>query len=147
MIYVRRAQYLIISIFAVIALADIGINSSRAEGANLFEQQKLMSHLLINAFLEKVSKEDLSVFGHVVDRSDLLPHHVSYVHDLEDDELKAELCFKLTKQIPVPNFEGYYVERLIVEMDSDGRIIEVSTHVSPIEQEAEENADQDQMLQ
>lgn len=147
MIYDRCVNYLMLSLFALMTFGDIGINSVRAESVNLFEQQKIMSHLLVNAFLEKVGKEDLSIFGHAIKKADLVPHHVSYVHDLGGDDLKAELCFRLTKQIPVPDLDGYYVEKIIVEMANDGTITEVSTHVSPVEQEPEEKTDQGKISQ
>jgi len=129
------------------SLVDIMGNVSKAENSNLFEQQKIMSHMLVNAFLQKIGKEDLAIFGQIIKQSDLLPHHVGYVHDLVDDEIKAELCFTLAKQIPVPDFEGYYAEKIIVEMGNDGTILEVSTHVSPIEQEAGEDVQQENLHQ
>ncbi|MEE8378909.1 MAG: hypothetical protein V3R49_00850, partial [Gammaproteobacteria bacterium] len=58
-----------------------------------------------------------------------------YVHNINDDSLLARLCFKLQKQILVPKFENFYVDRITVELDKNGNIIEIATHVAPLEKE------------
>lgn len=141
----NRQKYLIISILTVLVMVGVWTGANKAENINLFEQQKIVSHMLVNMFLQKIDEEELTVFNHVVKKSDLVPHHVSYVHDLTNDELKAELCFVLTKEILVPEFEGYFVERIVVEMDKDGSIVGISTHVSPSGQEQQEELLQDQI--
>lgn len=134
-------------VVAIACSATLPVIEANAEQASLFEQQKLASHLLVNMFLEKVDHEDLSIFEHQIKRSDLVPHHVAFVHTLADDELKAQLCFMLAKYIVVPNFENFYVEKITVDMDKDGDVIQVSTHVSPVEQKQDEEVDQDPVAQ
>ena len=106
-----------------------------AEEIDLFEQQKLTSHLLINLFLEKVDQGELVIFEHILKRPDLKSHQVSYVHNIIDNSLLVRLCFKLQKQILVPKFENFYVDRITVETDKNGKIIEIATHVAPLGKE------------
>lgn len=133
----KTPNFIILFTLLATLLVEFTASTVKADNVDLFEQQKLISHLLVNAFLEKVDEGGLSIFDHDIKREDLISHHVAYVHRLGDDELKAQLCFMLAKHIVVPDFEGFYVERIIVEMAKDGSIIEISTHVSPVEQEPE----------
>ncbi|WP_455218122.1 hypothetical protein, partial [Kaarinaea lacus] len=95
-----------------------------AESIDIYEQQKLTSHLLVNLFMEQIAKDGLSIFGHEVSQSDLQSHHVAYIHDTANDSLKVELCFTLSEPIAVPDFDSFYVNRITVEVDKDGKIIE-----------------------
>lgn len=117
------------------ALFWVSMPTVEAEETDLFEQQKLTSHLLINLFLEKVDQGELVIFENILKRPDLKSHQVSYVHNIIDNSLLVRLCFKLQKQILVPKFENFYVDRITVETDKNGKIIEIATHVSPLGKE------------
>jgi hypothetical protein len=104
-----------------------------AESPDIFEQQKLTSHLLINLFLDKLDQDEIVIFENTLTRVDLKPQNVAYVHKLDDDSLLVRLCFKLQKTILVPKFEQFYVDGITVETDQTGDIIKVTTHVSPLE--------------
>ena len=108
------------------------IPAVRAEEVGLFEQQKLTSHLLINLFLEKLKQEKLLIFGREVSKSDLQPHQVLYVHNINDNSMQARLSFKLKGINLVPDFDEYYIDSIIVEMDKEGNIMGVNTQVSPL---------------
>ena len=112
---------------------NVSIPTVKAEEVGLFEQQKLTSHLLINLFLEKLDQDELVIFEQVIRRTDLQPRHVSYVQNMVDDTISVHLCFNLQKTILVPKFEHFYVDRITVETDKNGAIIQVRTHVSPVE--------------
>jgi len=111
------------------------ISTVKAKEVDLFEQQKLTSHLLINLFLEKLDQGGLVVFDHFISRSDLQSHQVAYVHNIVDDSLLVRLCFKLKKKILVPSFEDFYVDGITVETDKKGNIIQVKTLVLPLDKE------------
>lgn len=113
----------------------VSIPIVEAEEIESFEQQKLTSHLLINLFLEKVGQGELVIFKQTIKKSDLQSHQVSYVHNIIDDSLLVRLCFKLHKQILVPKFEDFYVDRITVETDKNGSIMQIATHVSPLTKE------------
>jgi hypothetical protein len=115
---------------AFFASFEISIPTAEAGEAELFEQQKLTSHLLINLFLEKIDQDELIIFEHIITRSDLQSHQVSYIHNMSDDALLVRLCFNLKKKIKIPNVENAYVDRITVEIDKNGNIIQVITHVS-----------------
>ena len=112
---------------------ETSISTVKAEAVNLFEQQKLTSHLLINLFLEKLDQGGLVVFKQTISRSDLQPHQVSYVHNIADDSLLVRLCFNLQRKILVPKFEHFFVAGITVETDKDGNIIKIMTRVSALE--------------
>ena len=118
------------SILSITSIPTVG-----AEEIESFEQQKLTSHLLINLFLEKVGQGELVIFKQTIKKSDLQSHQVSYVHNIIDDSLLVRLCFKLHKQILVPKFEDFYVDRITVETDKNGSIMQIATHVSPLTKE------------
>lgn len=117
------------------AVFNISISTVKAEEVEVFEQQKLTSHLLVNLFLEKLDQNELLIFNHALKRHDLQAHQVSYVHNIVDDSLLVRLCFKLQKVILVPDFKEFYVDGITVETDKDGNIIQVKTNVSPLEKE------------
>ena len=110
------------------------ISTSTIEAGEMesFEQQKLTSHLLINLFMEKVDQGELVIFEYILKKTDLKSHQVSYVHNINDNSLLVRLCFKLQKQILVPKFENFYVDRITVETDKNGKIMQIATHVSPL---------------
>lgn len=111
------------------------MQAAKAEEGDLFKQQKLTSHLLVNLFLEKVAQNELIIFEKNISRSDLQPHQVSYVYNMADDSLLVRLCFTVQKKILVQNFEDYYVDMITAETDKDGNIIQIKTHVSPLDKE------------
>lgn len=123
----------IINLIIFSAVINISISTVKAEEVDVFEQQKLTSHLLINLFLEKLDQNELLIFNHVLNRHDLQAHQVSYVHNIVDDSLLVRLCFKLQKVILVPEFEEFYVNGITVETDKDGNIVQIKTHVSPMD--------------
>ena len=137
----QKFKYFVLSVFVSMLLAGASVAICEEDSINLFKQQKMVSHLLVNAFLEKIDKEGIVIFDHVIKKSDLLPHHVAYVYDIVNDELRAELCFKLTKQIKIPELEGYNAERIVVKVNNDGSIAEITTHVSPVCNELEQELD------
>lgn len=116
--------------FTFLTIITCAISTVKAEETDYFAQQKLTSHLLINIFLEKLDDNRLLLFHHSISRTDLNSHEVSYVHNIADDSIQARLHFKLKKEKPLPGFEDYFIEGIVVEMDKDGKILEVSTHVS-----------------
>jgi hypothetical protein len=117
------------------ALFGISMPTVEAEEGGSFEQQKITSHLLINLFLEKIDHGELVIFEHTITKSDLQPHQVSYIHSMADDSLLVRLCFKLQKKIKVPRVEDIYIDRITVETDKSGQILQVITHVSLPEEE------------
>lgn len=118
------------SLITFTVLAINLISAVEAEETDYFTQQKVTSHLLINLFLQKLGKEQLQIYQHAVTKSDLVSHQVSYVHNITDDSVRARLHFKLKDQWLIPGFEEYFVEGIVVEMNKNGKILEVSTHVS-----------------
>lgn len=129
----------VLTFMFVLFSAGAPINMAKAESIDIYEQQKLTSHLLIDLFLDQIAKDGLTVFDHVLNKSDLHSHHVAYIHNTASDTLKVQLCFTLAKRITVPDFDSFFVDRITVEMDKDGNIVEVLTHVSPVEQEQEKS--------
>ena len=128
----KNKTYVFIFIILIVFFAslEISLPTAEAEVTELFEQQKLTSHLLINLFLENIDQNELVIFKQIITRSDLQPHQVSYVHNISDDSLLVRLCFNLKKKIKIPRIENAYVDRITVEIDKNGNIIQVITHVS-----------------
>lgn len=143
----NRPNIFFLPVLLVLLLFIMWDKDSKADSSVLYEQQKMASHLLVNMFLEKVDQGELSIFDHTLQRTDLTPHHVAFIHTLADDEMKAQLCFMLTRRIVIPDFEDFYVEKITVDMDKDGNITEISTHVSPAEQLPDEGDEQDPAIQ
>lgn len=125
--------FLIVCLIIVSAVFSISISTVKAEEVEIFEQQKLTSHLLINLFLEKLDQNELLIFHHALNKHDLQAHQVSYVHNITDDSLLVRLCFKLKKVILVPEFEEFYVNGITVETDQYGNIIQIKTQVSAMD--------------
>ena len=117
-----------ISVFIYIATPTV-----KAEEVELYERQKLTSHLLVNLFLEKLDQNEMVIFEQAIGRTDLQPRQVAYVQNMVDDTISVHLCFNLQKTILVPKFEHFYVDRITVETDKNGDIIQVRTHVAPVE--------------
>ena len=120
------------------AVLDVTTLSVKADKVDLFEQQKLASHVLINLLLERIDQGDLVVFEQALTKTDLQPHQVSYVHNLLDDSLLVRLSFKLQKKIFVPDFKDFCVDRITIETDEDGNVLQVISHVSPLKEGSSE---------
>ena len=142
---VMNKKSLIFAISTLIIISgvfNITIPVAKAEEIELFKQQKITSHMLINLFMEKLDQNELLIFKHTLKRSDLQSHQVSYVHNIVDDSLIVRLCFKLRKIIRVPEFEEFYVDKITVETDKDGNIIQIKTHVSPLDKKGSKQRDE-----
>lgn len=130
---IRPSIFVVMCLMMSSVVLCVSVPVVKAEEAEIFEQQKLTSHLLINLFLEKLDRDKLIIFKQVINRPDLQAHQVSYVHNIIDDSLLVRLCFKLQKVILVPEFEEFYVDGITVETDKDGNIIQIKTQVSPLD--------------
>lgn len=129
-----KLKRFIFSVFLVLFSESMPLNVAADENRDIYEQQKLTSHLLINLFMEQIEEDGLTIFGNALGKSDLHSHHVAYIHNTANDTLQVQLCFTLAKQILVPDFDSFFVEKITVEMDKNGNIIEILTHVSQVEQ-------------
>lgn len=129
----KRSIFVIIYLITISVVFSTTLPTVKAGEVEIYEQQKVTSHLLINLFMEKLDQDELIIFKQVLKRSDLKARQVSYVHNIADDSLLVHLCFKLNKVILVPEFEEFYVNSITVETDKDGNIVQIKTQVSPMD--------------
>ena len=130
-----KLKYFVLFVVLISFSALTPVGTVNAENVDFFEQQKMTSYMLINLFMDQVGQEGLSLFDDKVKKAELHSPHVASVHHTANDTLQVELCFTITKRILVPDFESFYVEKITVEMDQDGNIIEILTHVSQLDKE------------
>ena len=121
-----------ISILTLLSAVLVGVYSEiLSSEPDFIEQQKLTSNLIVNMFMLDVDKGKLAIFGQTLKRSQLVSHQVAYVHNLEDDSLTISIHLQLKEGIVIPHFEDYIVDAISVEVDEDGRIEEIRSHVVP----------------
>ena len=82
-----------ISVLFIIACSVVAKSALAAE--SFTEQQKIESHLIINLFLDAVERGELIVFEQVLSRSMLEPINISYVYNIENDDITISLYSRL----------------------------------------------------
>lgn len=97
------------------------------------DQQKLISNLIIDMFLLNVDKGKLIIFGYKIKRSQITSKQVSYTYDLDEDSLSISIHLQLNEHILVPHFQNYHVNEISVDVDADGNIQQIKSHVIPYE--------------
>ena len=119
----------LISVFIAGGLAGV------AKGDNdVFDQQKMTSHLIVDMFLLNVDQGKLEIFGQTLQRSQLLAQQVAYVHNMDDDSLSITIYLSLKNPILIPHFAEFHVDAISIDIDKDGNILQVKSHVVPDEQ-------------
>lgn len=114
----------------VVAFAGMNAQLLQAEESDAFTQQRLTSQLLVGLLLEKVDEGGLVIFERTLRREDLQAEKVAYVHNLADDAISISVTFQLRQPIPVPNYDNFFAHRICVDVDTDGTIKQVATHIS-----------------
>ena len=123
---------MLLSILTLLSAAMAGVYSEISNSEpDFIEQQKLTSNLIVNMFMLDVDKGKLAVFDQTLKRSQLISHQVAYVHNLDDDSLTISIHLQLKEGLLIPHFEDYLVDAISVEVDEDGRIKEIRSHVVP----------------
>ena len=122
----------LLSILTLLSAVMAGVYSETLTSEpDFIEQQKLTSNLIVNMFMLDVDKGKLVIFGQTLERSQLISHQVAYVHNLADDSLTISIHLQLKEGLLIPHFEDYLVDAISVEVDEDGRIKEIRSHVVP----------------
>lgn len=125
--WLRHIKWVIlISVFLVGGVVSVAKGEN-----NFFDQQKLTSHLIIDLFLLNVDQGKLEVFGQIIKRSQLQSQQVAYIHNLEDDSLSITIYLSLKESILIPHFEEFQVDVISIDIDKDGNILQVKSHVVP----------------
>lgn len=121
-----------IKLVLLISVLIAGGLFSVAKGENdFFDQQKMTSHLIVDMFLLNVDQGKLEIFGQSIERSQLISQQVAYVHNLSDDSLMITLYLGLKKPLRIPHFEDFHVDVISVDIDKDGSILQVKSHIVP----------------
>lgn len=114
----------------IIAGGLIGV----ANGDDFFDQQKMASQLIVDMFLINVDQGKLEIFGQKIERSQLESEQVAYIHNLKDDSLSITLYLGLKKSLRIPHFEDFHVDAISIDIDKDGTILQVKSHIVPDQQ-------------
>ena len=127
--YIKKLV-LLISILVAGGLLDGFLSVAKGEN-DFFDQQKMTSHLIIDMFLLNVDQGKLEIFGQSIERSQLVSQQVAYVHNLSDDSLMITLYLGLKTPLRIPHFEDFHVDVISVDIDKDGTILQVKSHIVP----------------
>lgn len=121
-----------IKLVLLISVLIAGGLFSVSKGENdFFDQQKMTSHLIVDMFLLNVDQGKLEIFGQSIERSQLVSQQVAYVHNLNDDSLSITLYLGLKKPLRIPHFEDFHVDVISVDIDKNGNILQVKSHIVP----------------
>lgn len=131
--HTMRSRNIKTALLLAIFLACGLIGTSNADN-DFFDQQKMTSQLIVDMFLLNVDQGKLEIFGQTIQRSRLQPQQVAYIHNLDDDNLSITLYLGLTEPVRIPHFEDFYVDLISIDIDKDGNIIQVKSHIVPAEQ-------------
>jgi hypothetical protein len=115
-------------ISVILAGGLIGVANS---GDDFFDQQKLASHLILDMFLLNVDQGKLEIFDQKIERSQLQSQQVAYIHNLDDDSLSITLYLGLKEPLRIPHFEDFHVDAISIDIDKNGNILQVKSHVVP----------------
>ena len=118
----------IILLYLLASLAFVSsIPKAKSEEVDVFCDQKMLSHLMVDMFLEKVDQGEVLVFEQKLSRSDLQPCKVAYIHDTSDNSFTIHLYFKLNKEILMPGKKDLYIDGITVITDENGSITRINT--------------------
>ena len=118
----------IILLYLLASLSSVSsIPKAKAEEVDVFCEEKMLSHLMIDMFLEKVDQGEVLVFERKLSRSDLQPCKVAYIHDTSDGSFTIHLYFKLKKKILMPGSKDLYIGGITVITDENGTITRINT--------------------
>jgi len=115
------------------ALIAGGITGVAKGDEDFIDQQKMTSHLIVDMFLLNVDQGKLEIFGHIIKRSQIHEEQVAYVHNLEDDSLSITIYLSLNEPVLVPHFTDFHVDAISIDIDKDGNILQVKSHLVPDE--------------
>ena len=122
------------TVVLILALFAVGVIGVAKGESDFFDQQKMTSHLIVDMFLLNVDQGKLEIFGHIIRRSELQSQQVAYIHNLEDDSLSITLYLGLKKPLRIPHFEDFQVDAISIDIDKDGNILQIKSHVVPDQQ-------------
>jgi len=123
-----RYLKLIFLISVYVAGGLVGVAKSDND---FFDQQKMTSHLIVDMFLLNVDQGKLEIFGQTLQRSQLQAQQVAYIHNMDDDSLSITIYLSLKKPILIPHFAEFHVDAISIDIDKDGNILQVKSHVVP----------------
>ena len=112
----------------LIAGGLVGVAKSNDD---FFDQQKMTSHLIVDMFLLNVEQGKLEIFGQTLQRSQLQAQQVAYIHNMSDDSLSITIYLSLKNPILIPHFAEFHVDAISIDIDKDGNILQVKSHVVP----------------
>ena len=119
-------KIILLSLLASLASVS-SIPKAISEEVDVFCEQKMLSHLMVDIFLEKVDKGEVLILERKLSRSDLQPCKVAYIHDTSDNSFTIHLYFKLKTKILMPGSEDLYIDGITVITDENGSITRIST--------------------
>ena len=90
----------------------------------------MLSHLMVDIFLEKVDQGEVLVLERKLSRSDLQPCKVAYIHDTSDNSFTIHIYFKLKKKILLPGSKDLFIDGITVITDEKGSITRINTFES-----------------
>jgi hypothetical protein len=125
-----RAGYIKLIILISVFFAGGLVSVIKAED-DFFDQQKMTSHLIVDMFLLNVDQGKLEIFDQKIERSQLVSQQVAYIHNLDDDSLSITLYLGLKTPLRIPHFEDFHVDAISIDIDKDGNILQVKSHIIP----------------
>ena len=111
----------------------VGLTGIAHSGDDFFDQQKMASQLIMDMFLLNVDQGKVEIFNQKIERSQLQSRQVAYIHNLDDDSLSITLYLSLKTPLRIPHFEDFHVDAISIDIDKDGNILQVKSHVLPDE--------------
>jgi hypothetical protein len=83
---------------------------------------------LVQRYLQAVDRGELVVFGHVLDRSMIVPVRVEYIYELSSQTTRIRVYSNLTEPLPVPGQTDCRILGVSAVME-DGSITEIESHI------------------
>ena len=127
-----NAVYFRLIVLISVLVAGGMVNVAKG-GDDFFDQQKLASHLIVDMFLLNVDQGKLEIFNQKIERSQLVSQQVAYIHNLDDDRLSITIYLGLKTPLRIPHFEDFHVDAISIDIDQDGNILQVKSHIIPDE--------------
>jgi hypothetical protein len=83
---------------------------------------------LVHGFLSAVDRGELSIFGHRLERSMIIPVRVEYVYELSSRITRVKIYSNLKTLMAVPGRPDCQVRSVSAVMEG-GKIIEIESHI------------------
>lgn len=125
-----RIPFKTVSILVVLFVLGIGGYVAAEESRyGIYYQNQMTSHMLVNLFFQEIDNGELVIFEKTITREMIEPTQIAYIYSFNKDTLTISIYSRVKEKLLIPHFEDFFVDGISINVDEQGNIKEVKSHV------------------